>query len=368
MDDAVQHVGKASMELGITVMGGTVSTAARMAELAERNEFGSAWTAEFYDRSASISLAAMAARTSRIRLGSAIMYAFGRSPLVLAIEARDLDEMSGGRMTIGLGTGTRGQVAGWLGLSPDHLAPRVEELVPLLRRLWRLHEGPIRHQGRFYQLDIYPTAKLRPLHNDIPIYLAGTNPRMIEAAGAVADGLVGHPVFTPEYVIEVVRPALARGAQRGGRSREIPVAGYIVCSIADDLEQARQEAAAQLAFYACVKTFDAILIRQHGFLDEVQAIRDAFKRHDVRGMNAAVSERMLDALCIYGTAAEARQRFRARYAGLYEQPLLFSPSVGMSRERQWENIMAIIETFHPATVPAGGSRLAEAVAESGRPR
>src|SRR5438552_835167 len=192
---------------------------AEAARLAEEAGFASVWATEFVERSATVALAAMAQATSTIELGSAIAYAFGRTPLVLAVEARDLDELSGGRMTLGLGTGTRRMQEGWHGLEGEHPASRMEELVPLLRRLWRLHEGPIEHDGRFYRLHVQPTAPPRaPWRSDTPIYMAGVNARMIEAAGAVADGLVGHPLFTPEYVRDVVRPALARGAERGGRS------------------------------------------------------------------------------------------------------------------------------------------------------
>src|SRR2546430_381196 len=103
-------------------MGGDVATCASVAALAERRGLCSAWTAEFYDRSATVSLAAMAAATSRIALGSAIMYAFGRTPLVTVAEARDLDEVSGGRFVLGLGTGTRQQVAAWHGLERGWLS------------------------------------------------------------------------------------------------------------------------------------------------------------------------------------------------------------------------------------------------------
>src|SRR2546429_232331 len=133
-------------------MGGDVATCAEVAAHAERRGFSSAWTAEFYDRSATVSLAAMAAATSRITLGSAVMYAFGRTPVVTVAEARDLDEVSGGRFVLGLGTGTRGQVAGWHGLDAAHLAPRLEELVPLLRRLWRLRGGRPSPPGRLLSL------------------------------------------------------------------------------------------------------------------------------------------------------------------------------------------------------------------------
>src|ERR671914_2288754 len=186
-----------------------VEANAEAARLAEAAGFESVWATEFYDRSATVTLAAMAQATSRVELGSAIAYAFGRSPLVLAAEARDIDELCGGRLTLGLGTGTRRMQKDWHGLDGEHPAGRMEELVPLLRRLWRLHEGPIDHEGRFYRVNVQPTAPPREPHRlDLPIYMAGVNERMIEGAGKVADGLVGHPLFTPEYVGQVVRPAL----------------------------------------------------------------------------------------------------------------------------------------------------------------
>ncbi len=326
-------------------MGGDVATCASAAALAERHGFESAWTAEFYDRSATVSLAAMAAATSRIELGSAIMYAFGRTPVVTIAEARDLDELTGGRFVMGLGTGTRQQVAAWHGLDATHLAPRMEELVPLLRRLWRLHDGELAHEGRFYRLRLRPALDVRPpARAELAIWVAGVNVRMIEAAGRVGDGLVGHPLFTPEYMAEVVRPALARGAARAGRPREVAVAGYVVCVVAETAEQARREAAAQVGFYAVVRAFDPI-VRMHGFAREAAAIREAFRRGDPAGMTALVTDRMLDTFAVHGTPAEARQRFAARYGGLYERPLLFFPCLGVDRGRHREGMTAIVETF-----------------------
>src|SRR5436189_2840137 len=159
---------------------------AKAARLAEEAGFESVWATEFYDRSATVALAAMAQATERIGIGSAIAYAFGRTPVVLAVEARDLDELSGGRLVLGLGTGTRRMQQDWHGLDGEHPASRMEELVPLIRRLWRLHEGPVDHDGRFYRMNVQTTAPPRPpLREEIPIFMAGVNARMIEAAGAV---------------------------------------------------------------------------------------------------------------------------------------------------------------------------------------
>lgn len=315
---------------------GEVAEAAR---LAERAGFESVWATEFYDRSATIALAAMVHTTSAIELGSAIAYAFGRTPLVLAAEARDLDEISGGRLTLGLGTGTRRMQQDWHGLDGEHPAGRMEELVPLLRQLWRLHEGPVEHDGHFYRLYVKPTAPPRaPVRLGIPVYMAGVNARMIEAAGAVADGLVGHPLFTPEYVREVVRPALARGAERRDRQPP-PIAGYLTCSVGEDREAARRDAAAVIAFNSTVKTYRATH-QVSGFERQAEAIRDAWSRGDAGAMVGAVSEEMIDAIALAGTPDEVRERFAERWAGVYERTLLWPPAF-----RGPDGVRAAIETF-----------------------
>ena len=164
----------------------TVAEVVEAGRLAEEAGLAEVWTTEFTDRSATVPLAALAVTTERIGLGTAIAYAFGRTPLVIAAEARDLDQLSGGRLILGLGTGTRRMQRDWHGLDGEHPAPRMEELIPLLRRILRLHEGPIDHEGRFYRLAVKPTAPVPPpLRTDLPIYLAGVGARMVEAAGAV---------------------------------------------------------------------------------------------------------------------------------------------------------------------------------------
>src|SRR5262249_49024531 len=214
-------------ELGVVLSLPRIPDTIAAARLAKQAGFEWVWTTEFPDRSATISLAAVAQATVRVTVGSAIAYAFGRTPLVLAAEARDLDDLSGRRLILGLGTGTKRMQRDWHGLDGEHPAGRMEELVPLVRRLLGLHEGPLEHDGRFYRTNVRPTAPVAPPPRaDLPIYMAGVNARMIEAAGAVADGLIGHPLFTPEYTRGVVRPALARGAERAGRPGPVPMAGY----------------------------------------------------------------------------------------------------------------------------------------------
>ena len=302
----------------------TIDDLIASARLAEDAGFESMWATEFYDHSATVGMAAMATATERIGIGSGIAYGFGRTPLVLAAEIRDLDEISGGRVTMGLGTGTQRMQKDWHGLDGEHAASRMEELVPLVRKLWQLDQGPVEHEGRFYRVSIQPTAPPRPIEREIPIYMAGVNKRMIEAAGAVGDGLVGHPLFTRRYVDEVVRPALARGASRTGRDENVPIAGYINCSVNDDREAARREAATLIAFNSTVSTYQSIL-RLHGFDENAAAIRSAWESRDWEGMVGGVSEEMIDTIALAGTPDEVRERFESDWADLYETPLLWPP-------------------------------------------
>lgn len=294
------------------------------ARLAEEGGFESIWATEFYDHSATVGMAAMANATSSIGLGSAIAYGFGRTPLVLAAEIRDLDELAGGRVTMGLGTGTQRMQRNWHSIDGEHPAPRMEELVPLVRKLWKLSEGPLEHNGRFYNLSIKPTAPPIPVAREVPIYMAGVNPRMIEAAGAVGDGLVGHPLFTRRYVEEIVRPALAKGATRTGRDPSVPIAGYINCSVSEDRDAARRGAATLIAFNSTVSTYQGIL-KLHGFDENAAAVRAAWEQRDWEGMVGAISDEMIDTIALAGTPDEVRERFDSDWADLYETPLLWPP-------------------------------------------
>jgi probable F420-dependent oxidoreductase len=324
----------------LVVTAGSLPDLAQAALLAEEAGFKSVWSTEFYDRSATVGAAAIAQATREIELGTAIAYAFGRTPLVLAAEARDLDELSGGRFTLGLGTGTRRMQQDWHGLDGEHPASRMEELVPLVRKLWRLHEGPLEHEGRFYTVRVRPTAPAQPpVRADLPIYMAGVNPRMIEAAGRVADGLVGHPLFTPEYVEQVARPALAKGAERGGRAAEVPIAGYVTCSVDSDRDAARSAAKAVIAFNSTVKTYE-VIHRLHGFEPHVERVRAAWREGDFAGMANAVPDEMLDTIALAGTPEEVRERFAERWTGVYEQTLLWPPAF-----RGMEAVRAVIEAF-----------------------
>lgn len=332
---------------GLSVVGADLQSLTQTAQAADAAGFDATWASEFYNRSGSISMAAMANSTQNCRIGSSILYGVGRSPLVLATEATDLDELSNGRLVLGIGNGTKRMMSDWHGV-PDTSAPalRMEELVGLLRRIWNLHEGPVHHEGRFYTMNLIPTGEVQPPDRLIPIITAGVRPRMCEAAGRVADGLAGHPLFTTTYVQEIVRPAIAKGAAHADRDPgDVEVISMVMCSIHEDAEVARRELAQQIAFYSSVKSYESVL-DVNGFVGEGKMIREAFARRDFPAMFAAVSDEMIDTMGVAGTADQVRDGLR-RYEGVLDHIMLYSPSVGITPERVQENLESLIRECSP---------------------
>jgi probable F420-dependent oxidoreductase len=335
-----------SPRIGIVAFAPELATMADAARDADRAGFATVWTSELYNRSATVTVAAMALATSRCAVGSGIMYGVGRSPLMLAAEARDLDELSGGRFVLGLGNGTRRMISDWHGQDGAAPAARMEELVPLIRAIWRLEEGPVDHSGRFYRVRISSLGDLAAPSRAIPIYTAGLNPRMIETAGRVADGLLGHTLFSPRYIREVARPALERGAARADRDpSSIGVCTYTLAVADPDEARARREAAAMIAFYGSVKSYGG-LFEVCGFGHEAAAIQAAFKARDPDAMVAAVTDEMVDEFACAGTPAQVREGLR-RFDGLVDEVALSPPSFRVSPERAGEILAGLISACRP---------------------
>ena len=284
---------------------------AEIARAAEDAGCAAVWTSELYSRSATVPMAVIAQATSRVAVGSNIAYGVGRTPLMWAAEARDLDELSCGRLILGLGNGTPAMMERWHGVSGEAPAARMRELVGVLRKLWQLDRGPVDHDGRFYTVHVAPTSAMAPpLREHLPIYLAGVNPVMVQVTGEVADGLVGHPMFTTAYLDAVVNPALARGAAKAGRSiADIAITGIKMCVIDDDEELARRQAAFAIGQYAASRVYDR-LFELHGWSEAQQRIRQAARDKDNEALIAAVPDDAVDAISVACTP----DQFGARLA------------------------------------------------------
>lgn len=329
---------------------------ARMRALAAQAEeagFAAVWTSELYNRSATIVMAALADATDRCDVGCSIAYGVGRTPLVWAAEARDLDELSGGRLLLGLGNGNARMMEDWHGVSGEAPAVRMEELVTVLRKLWRLDQGPVDHDGRFYRVHLKPTSDTPPpFREHLPILTAGINPRMVETAGRVADGLVGHPMFTERYIDDVVRPALEKGADKTGRDASgVRLVGILMCAIDEDVEAARRDLAFSISQYAASRVYDA-LFALHGWSDAQQAIREAARARDKDALIAAVPDEAIDAIGVACRPSELAAHV-ARHAAAYDHLDLTGPAWGLTGEQQEQQAEAIVADMRETMVPDG---------------
>lgn len=322
-----------------------------LARRAERSGFSAVWTSELYNRSATIVMAVLAEGTERCEIGSSIAYGVGRSPLVWAAEARDLDELSAGRIILGLGNGNSRMMEDWHGVSGEAPAVRMEELISVLRKLWRLDRGPVHHEGRFYKVHLNPTSDTPPPFRDqLPIYAAGINPRMVEGVGKVADGLIGHPMFTKLYVDEVVRPALLAGATKAERAAEdVKLIGILMCAVDEDVDLARRRIAYSIAQYAASRVYDR-LFEMHGWSEQQQLIRDAARRRDGEAMIRAVPEEAIEAIAVACRPGDLADQV-ARHAADYDHLDLVGPPWGLDSKQQEQAICQILDGMSPALAP-----------------
>ena len=333
------------MDIGLA-LGGDLRGMGELAREAERAGFESVWCAETA-RSAFVQASVAAAATERVTVGTNIALAFPRSPTITAMTARDLAELSGGRFVLGLGTQVKRVNEQRFSVPFEHPAPKIAEAVEAIRAVLATFEGlPIDHRGRFYSITMPPFPGAGPAPGGVPIYLAAVNERMLEAAGRVADGVLGHPMTSPEYVRDVVRPAVARGAVAAGRDPAVVnVTGGVILQVSEDRDGARFDAAMQLGFYATTRTYRPVLAL-HGFEDLVEPLREAFARGDLAEM-ARVALPMVDDLAVAGSPEECRERM-ASFEGLVDRMILGGTWVGPDRERIERNHRAILETFAPA--------------------
>jgi len=328
----------------VTIGPGPADEVARAAARAESAGFEAVWTSEMF-HDPFLPLAAAATRTSRIGLGTSIALAFVRSPWVTALSALDLDVLSGGRFILGLGTGLKRLNERWHGVAYGKPTPHIREAVQVIRLITeRAHGGePIRFSGQYYDVDIQGWRRPQaPVRDRIPIYLAGVREGMIRTAAAVADGLLGHPIYSLRWIRDVVLPSLARGLAESSRARQdFHLCLAVCCAVGKDSAAARRAAAATIAFYATVNTYEPLFAP---FSGEVQRIQTALMRGDTQGMVSAVSDEMIGAFAVVGTPDEARKRVAA-YGELADTICLSPPDQLIEPAETESYRQALLATF-----------------------
>ena len=309
------------MRLGLNL--GYASPGANPAELvplvqhAEKLGYDSVWAAESWGTDAVTVLAWMAASTSRIKVGSAIMQIPGRTPANTAMTAATLDLMSGGRFLLGLGTSGPQVVEGWHGEPWGKPLEKTREYIEIVRAA--LRREVVEHDGGHYQVPYRGAGAtglgkplrlmLRPLRADIPIYLAAIGPKNVALAAEIADGWL--PIFVhPE------RFADAFGESLAGASAGFEIAATTSVLVGDDVDALRNALKPHLALYvggmgAKGKNFYNALVRRYGWEEDAEKIQELYLAGRQREAIAAVPDALVDAVSLVGPKERIAERLEA---------------------------------------------------------
>ena len=303
--------------------------------LAESLGYESAWVAEGHGGDQFAILAAAAVRTSTIRLGTSISSVFVRTAPTIAMAAAAIDDISGGRFILGLGSSHKVQVEAEHGVVYGKPLTRVRETVAVVRELVR--SGEVSYSGdttRIAKFDLW----FKPHRAEIPIWLSAVFPKMTALCGEIADGII--LTRSTLRTAAEVRAQLAEGALRSRRDpAQVVVSSLLPAIVADSRETALAALRPGLAFYAGFFPRYNRMMAEHGFPAEAAAIAEAWARGDRPAAEQAVSDALIDATSIAGTAAQCRARIEAYRASGIDLPILSPYARGPDARARFEAVI-----------------------------
>ena len=287
---------------------------------AERLGYDSLWTAEAYGSDAVTPAAWIAARTTRLNVGTAIMQIAGRTPAMTAMTAMTLDALSGGRFRLGVGVSGPQVVEGWHGEPFGKPLQKTREYVEIVRMVLR-REKPVEYRGDYYQIPYAgpdATGLGKPLKSilhpraDLPIYLAAIGPKNVALTAEIADGWI--PIFFSPKRMPMFRAWLDEGFKRAGRSAaNFDIMPGVAVVVGDDLAKCRQSVKARLALYvggmgARGKNFYNELAQRYGYEGPAKKIQDLYLSGNKAEAEAAVPDELVDEVAIVGPRARIKER------------------------------------------------------------
>jgi probable F420-dependent oxidoreductase len=270
-----------------------------------------------------VPLAVAAEHTSTIGLGTAVAIAFARTPMTLANVAWDLQALTGGRFTLGLGSQIEQHVTQRFSMPWSRPAERMRELVLGIRAIWSAWETgeALDFRGDFYtHTRMIPAFDPGPApHGLPPIFTAGVGPKMTAVAGEVADGFLVHPVNTRRSLQELTLPALAEGAARAGRAVEdlelVCVTVVVTGRTEEELTRSREGFRRQLAFYGTTPAYQPVFeLHGHGDLrPELAALARDGRWDDMAGL---IDDDLLATVAVVAEPDQVADRLRERLDGI----------------------------------------------------
>lgn len=294
---------------------------------AERAGYAAVWTSEVrHDPFIAVALAAIA--TERVELGTSIAVAFARNPMTTAVQANDLQQLSQGRLLLGLGSQIRAHITRRFSMPWSHPAARMREYILALRAIWDCwHDGA----KLDFRGDFYSHTLMTPFFNPGPnpygaprVLLAGVGQAMTRVAGEVADGFLCHGFTTERYLREVTLPALTQGrADLAGF--EVSGSPLVVTGrTEEEMNEARRGVREQIAFYGSTPAYRPVLER-HGWgalSDELHALS---RQGRWQQMGTLVDDQVLDAFAVTAEPGQVAAELLRRYGDIMTRMTLYTP-------------------------------------------
>jgi F420-dependent oxidoreductase-like protein len=317
------------MKLGLNIgyFGTAIADDFTLISTAEDLGFDSVWTAEAYGSDALTPLAWIAARTERIRVGSAVFQMPARTPGMTAMTASTLDIMSNGRFLLGLGVSGPQVVEGWHGRPYGKPLGVTREYVAIVRKMLKRDE-PVTFDGATYQLPYFGEGatglgkplKLmhRPKNLSLPIYIAAIGPKNVTLTAEIADGWL--PVFlSPERMSDIYGSQLAEGFELSGEDNKadrFDIAPTLSAVVTDDLDRGRLSVKPFLALYiggmgAKGRNFYNDLACRYGYEAEAEKIQDLYLKGKKMEATMAVPDALVDELALIGSKERIADRLDA---------------------------------------------------------
>ena len=333
---------KLGLHIGYWGLGLSSEEQLQLVQEAERLGYDSVWTAEAYGSDAATILGWLAQATERIRLGSAIFQMPGRSAAMTAMTAATIDQLSGGRMLLGIGSSGPQVAEGWHGQRFGRQLQRTREYVAVVRKA--LARERLEFKGETLELPLPdgPGKALKltiaPVQERIPIFLAAIGPKNTTLAAEIADGWIP-TLFSPEHVGEI-RSLLEEGFARAGVGNsfeDFEIAPTVNVFVSDDRESARDAMRPYIALYAGgmgsrKQNFYNALVQRYGFEEAAREVQDLYLEGKKDEAAAAIPGELIDAVSLCGPAGAVRERLDVfREAGV--GTLMVSPMAWTFEDR-----------------------------------
>lgn len=295
-----------------------------------------------------IPLAVAAGATTSLKLASGIALAFARSPFETAVAAMDMDSISGGRFVLGLGTSVRSWSEGFFGMPYGKPVEHLREVIEIVRLVVaKSHTGELkRYDGKYHQLDFSEFQPLRtPLRTHIPIWVAGLRQPLLRLGAEVADGVIGHPIWSIEWATTRVIQDIEAGLRKGGRQRsDLEFNAWLFVAPNTDRRQAIEDARATVAFYAGVEQYEPYFAA-HGFASEARALQEGVKRGDYLSVKHLVTDEMARTFVVCGTPDEVKARVEKIW-DVVDSVSLMPPAYALAPEQVMAYAAAIAQLFY----------------------